>query len=121
MTDFNGISLQYRDVARKIAKLHLLFEKAGVTGESSSFEQGDPNYQDDSLDAYTEFGVSYDKSSEHWIYSGKPIYILYDADHCTFCDKSVSEGVSLNVVRDKKGKIDKLVPVDNQALEQFVK
>ena len=27
MTDFNGISLQYRDVARKIAKLHLLFEK----------------------------------------------------------------------------------------------
>ena len=31
MTDFNGISLQYRDVARKIAKLHLLFEKAGVS------------------------------------------------------------------------------------------
>ena len=30
MTDFNGISLQYRDVARKIAKLHLLFDKAGI-------------------------------------------------------------------------------------------
>lgn len=30
MTDFNGISLQYRDVARKIAKLHLLFEKSGI-------------------------------------------------------------------------------------------
>ena len=30
LTDFNGISLQYRDIARKIAKLHLLFENAGV-------------------------------------------------------------------------------------------
>ena len=30
MSDFNGISLQYRDVARKVAKLHLLFEHAGV-------------------------------------------------------------------------------------------
>lgn len=26
-TDFGGISLQYRDVARKVAKLHLLFEQ----------------------------------------------------------------------------------------------
>lgn len=30
LTDFNGISLQYRDIARKIAKLHLLFENAGI-------------------------------------------------------------------------------------------
>ena len=30
MSDFNGISLQYRDVARKVAKLHLLFENAGI-------------------------------------------------------------------------------------------
>lgn len=29
-TDFGGISLQYRDVARKVAKLHLLFEHAGI-------------------------------------------------------------------------------------------
>lgn len=26
LTDFNGTSLQYRAVARKIAKLHILFE-----------------------------------------------------------------------------------------------
>ena len=31
----------------------------------------------------------------------KPIYILYDKEHYTFCDKSVSDGVSLNVVRDR--------------------
>lgn len=30
MTDFHGASFQYRDVARKIAKLHILFEHAGL-------------------------------------------------------------------------------------------
>ncbi len=30
LTDFQGVSFQYRDVARKIAKLHLLFEQAGL-------------------------------------------------------------------------------------------
>ena len=30
LTDFQGITYQYRDVARKIAKLHLLFEQAGI-------------------------------------------------------------------------------------------
>ncbi|MCH5346126.1 MAG: AMP-binding protein [Muribaculaceae bacterium] len=30
MTDFNGVSFQYKDVARKIIKLHLLYEHAGV-------------------------------------------------------------------------------------------
>ena len=97
------------------------FEKAGITAGSGSFEQGDPNYRDDSLDAYTEFGVSYDKSSNHWMYGEKPIYILYDKEHYTFCDKGVSDGVSLNVVRDKAGNIEKLVSVDKGELEQFVK
>ena len=96
-------------------------EKAGITAGSGSFEQGDPNYRDDSLDAYTEFGVSYDKTSNHWMYSEKPIYILYDKGHYTFCDKGVSDGVSLNVVRDKYGNIEKLVSVDKEELEPFVK
>ena len=30
LTDFNGVSFQYRDIARKIAKLHILFESAGI-------------------------------------------------------------------------------------------
>lgn len=30
LTDFNGVSYQYRDIARKVSKLHLLFEQAGV-------------------------------------------------------------------------------------------
>lgn len=30
LTDFNGVSYQYRDIARKVAKLHLLYEHAGI-------------------------------------------------------------------------------------------
>ncbi len=30
MTDFNGVSYQYKDVARKVVKLHLLYENAGI-------------------------------------------------------------------------------------------
>lgn len=30
LTDFNGVSFQYRDIARKIAKLHILFENGGI-------------------------------------------------------------------------------------------
>lgn len=31
LTDFKGQTLQYHDVARKIEKLHILFENSGVT------------------------------------------------------------------------------------------
>lgn len=34
LTDFNGMSFHYKDVARKIAKLHLLFEKSGIKKET---------------------------------------------------------------------------------------
>ncbi|MBO4985600.1 MAG: long-chain fatty acid--CoA ligase [Bacteroides sp.] len=30
LTDYNGITLQYKDVARKIAKFHIVFEQAGI-------------------------------------------------------------------------------------------
>lgn len=30
LDDFHGVSYQYRDVARKIAKLHILFEHSGL-------------------------------------------------------------------------------------------
>lgn len=30
LTDFNGVSYQYGDIARKVAKLHLLYEHAGI-------------------------------------------------------------------------------------------
>ena len=30
LTDFNGASYQYRDIARKTAKLHILYKHAGI-------------------------------------------------------------------------------------------
>lgn len=30
LTDYNGVTLQYKDVARKIEKLHIIFEESGV-------------------------------------------------------------------------------------------
>ena len=97
------------------------FNAAGITGNSGSFEMGDPNYRDDSLDAYTAFGVSYDQSTQKWMYDGKIIHILYDADHNTYCDSSASDGINLKVVRDKSGNIEKLMETEAQELEQYVK
>ena len=31
LTDYKGVTLQYKDVARKIEKLHIMFENSGVT------------------------------------------------------------------------------------------
>ena len=30
LTDYKGVTYQYKDVARKIEKLHILFEESGV-------------------------------------------------------------------------------------------
>ena len=30
LTDYNGATLQYKDVARKIEKVHLIFEASGI-------------------------------------------------------------------------------------------
>lgn len=94
---------------------------AGITGNSGSFELSDPNYRDDSLDAYTAFGVSYDKTSDNWMYEGKVIHIFYDAGHNTYCDNGVSNGINLKVIRDKNGNIEKLVETEDQELERYVK
>ena len=97
------------------------FDAAGITGNSGSFEMGDPNYRDDSLDAYTAFGVSYDKTSDNWMYEGKVIHIFYDAGHNTYCDNGASNGINLKVIRDKNDNIEKLVETEAQELEQYVK
>ena len=102
------------------AELEAELQRAGATAESGSFEQGDPNYREDSLDAYADFGVSYDSMTRHWTYRGEEIYILYDAGHTTFCDKSAPDGVCLRVARGADGGIESLTPADRAELEPFV-
>lgn len=96
------------------------FNTVDIAGNGGSFELGDPNYRDDSLDIYTAFGVSYDPITQKWTYDGKIIHILYDADRNTYCDASASDGINLKVVRDKNGNIETLTETDTQELEQYV-
>lgn len=97
------------------------FDAAGITKNGGSFEQGDSTYRDDSLDTYTAFGISYDQAIQKWMYDGKIIHILYDAEHNTYYDASASGGINLKVIRDKNGSIEKLIKTDAQELEQYVK
>lgn len=105
----------------KQEKMKAELEAAGISGDSGSFEIGDLNYCDDSLEAYISLGISYDKTAKEWIYDGKAIHIFYDADHITYYSNGINDGINLKVVRDKNGNIESLVEVDEQELIQFVK
>ena len=85
----------FKDRTEKQEEINAEFESAGITLDSGSFEGGDQNYCDDSLYAYAAFGVSYDKATLKWMYEGKAIHILYDADHNTYCDNGISDGINL--------------------------
>ena len=41
LTDYHGINCNYKDVARKIEKLHILFEHAGIKKETKSHYVGE--------------------------------------------------------------------------------
>lgn len=112
--DFKALTEKQEETKSELAA-------AGITGNSGSFELGDPNYRDDSLDAYATFGIFFDKTSDNWMYDGKIIHILYDADHNTYCDNSASDGINLKVIRDKNGNIKKLAETKAQELERYVK
>ncbi len=106
---------------KKQEEMKAEFEADGITGESGCFEGGDQNYRDDSLDAYIDFGVTYDKESDNWMYNEKAVHFLYDADYNIYCDNGINGGISLSVIRDKNGNIEKLVETETQELEQYIK
>lgn len=88
-----------------------------VSGSSSAFSEGDPDYADNSLNAYIDYGISYDKANKQWIFSNKPVHFLSDGDNVTFVDNSdnaLKNGISLKVVRKADGDIDKLVEISGE-------
>ncbi|WP_097015818.1 M56 family metallopeptidase [Anaerocolumna aminovalerica] len=84
----------------------------GLTGNGSdAVEAGDPNYVDHSLNAYTKYGISYDRDAEVWMYQDKPIHCLYDNGYTTFIDNSkvaLKDGLSLKVIRNSNAGIEQL-------------
>ena len=97
------------------------FDAAGAAAGSGSLELGDPDSRDDSLAAYTAFGVSYDPTAQRWMYGGKSIHILYDAGRCTYWDASAEDGVCLRVIRGQNGSIERLAEAAAQELEPYIK
>ena len=78
------------------------------TSIASTYEVGDPNARDNSLDPYKPYGVSYDAGTKTWSFDGKPIHLFYDASYFTIVNESVTNGVNVQVVRNAKGEIEKL-------------
>ncbi|MBU5439555.1 hypothetical protein KQI42_16190 [Tissierella sp. MSJ-40] len=66
-------------------------------------EVSDQNYVDDSLNSYIKYGISYDKEIKVWMYKDRPINFLYDEYNIA--------GISLEVIRDTNGRIEKIVEV----------
>lgn len=85
-----------------------------LNGPATAFSEGDPNYVDNSLNAYLDYGVSYDKVNKQWTFDDKPIHYLSDGDNATYMDNSENAtkyGVSLEVIRKADGQIEKLAEI----------
>lgn len=95
-------------------------ELGAADGSANSFEQGEADSGDDSLNAYADFGVSYDHMAQKWRYNGRIIHILHDAGHNTYCDASAEDGVNLEVIRGENGSIEKLAETDAPELEAYI-
>ena len=94
-----------------------------VNGATSASSEGDPNYVDNSLNAYINYGVSYDETNKQWIFNNKPIHFLSDGDNATFVDNSenaLTNGILLNVVRKANGEIDHLVEITNEEAQALL-
>ena len=84
-----------------------------ITGDdgAAASETGDPNYGGHSLSAYTQYGVSYNKKEDVWMYQEKPIHFLFDKETITFIDNSsfaLESGWLLKVIRSTDGNIEGL-------------
>lgn len=110
----------FKSRTKKQKEINEELKAAGIVRDNNCFELGDPACDDNSLDAYSAFGVSYDNTSDNWIYERKAIHILYDPGHYTYCDNSISDGTCLKVIRDRNGNIEKLLETEAKELEQYV-
>jgi len=81
----------------------------------------DPNYVDDTLNGYLNYGVSYDNNEKLWLYKNRPIRVFYDKGITTYIDGSENavNGLLLNVVRDVSGKILDLAEMTPDEVRSF--
>lgn len=92
-------------------------------GDAQSFEEGNGNLPDETLKDYQEYGVSYNKEKKLWQYDGKDIYIFYDPDGYKLFQGNVkiTDGVSLKVLRNSKGRIENIVTMKDDEIDLYAK
>lgn len=96
-------------------------KNAGAADIAGSFELGNPDEKDDTLSAYSDYGVSYDLSTDNWIYNDEVIHFFYDADtSMTYIDCKAADGLDLEVVRDKKGNVKKIVNMTDEEVSKIL-
>lgn len=99
---------------KKQDELEAQFDSVSSFGYSTTYEVGNPNYREDSLEPYISYDIYYDTKLKTWMYSNKQIHIFYDANNLTFTNESATNGINLQVIRDSKGNIKKLIEMTEQ-------
>lgn len=95
-----------------------LSETQNTLNGATSFEEGTP-VNDDSLKAYENYGIKYEKEKDLWSYNGQIIRAFYDEGYQSYLsgDSAAKESNLLLIVkRDASGKIQS---IDEMTIEQF--
>lgn len=93
-------------------QLNEKFEQAqnemSALADDTAHEEGNINRQDDTLAAYTSYGVSYNKKKDVWTYENQEIHFFSDGGRLVYIDHGVEKGVDLLVKRNSESKIEKI-------------
>ena len=105
-TDFNGVTLQYRDVARKIPKLHILFEQCGIAKGDKIATCGKNSTQ---LSVTIIAALTYGAVPVPILHEFKPDNIHHLVNHSEskilFTDKSIWENLDFSSMPDLAGAV----------------
>lgn len=104
LTDFNGVSFQYRDIARKVAKLHILFENSGIKKGDKIATCGKNSSQ---LSIAIIAALSYGAVAVPILHEFKADTIHHLANHSEakllFTDASIWENLDINSMSELQG------------------
>ena len=104
LTDFNGVSYQYRDIARKVAKLHILFENCGIKKGDKIATCGKNSAQ---LSVAIIASMTYGAVTVPILHEFKPDNIHHLVNHSEakllFTDNSIWENLDFATMPELKG------------------
>lgn len=91
-----------------------------VTYNSSAVETGGSDA--DTLDAYTDLGVTFNKKKNCWVYNNKNVAVLIDGDYIYMNeDVSSEKAVYLQVMRKDNGNIKTIQEISKSEEQEFIK